>query len=57
MYFELFSGIQYFEPSPHCDPTPIGRLSELLGEQRVENLLSQTIQTTFKEQLVDTSDL
>lgn len=57
VYFQFFSGLEYFEPRPPCDPTQIGRFRQLLGEEGVEELLSQTIQTAFKEQLVDASDL
>jgi IS5 family transposase len=57
VYFQFFSGLEYFEPRPPCDPTQIGRFRKLLGEEGVEELLSQTIQTAFKEQLVDASDL
>ena len=48
--FSFFSGLEYFEPRPPCDPTQIGRFRQLLGEEGVEELLSQTIQTAFKAQ-------
>ncbi len=53
----FFSGLDYFEPKPSCDPTQPETFRHLLGEESVEDFLSQTIKTAFKEPLVDASDL
>lgn len=37
----------YFRFWPPRDPTPIGRFRQLLGEEGVEEWLSQTIQIAF----------
>lgn len=55
MYFHFFSGLEYFESKPPCDPTQIGRISLLLGEEGVEELLSKTIQTAFNNCLIGVS--
>lgn len=41
--WQYFSGMDYFEYRFPCDATLIGKFSKLLGEDGVEELLSQTI--------------
>ena len=57
MYFQFFSDLEYFEIRPTYDPTQIGRFRKLLGEEGIEEMLGQAIQTASKEVLVDAFDL
>jgi len=41
--WQYFSGMDYFEHRLPCDATLIGKFRKLIGEQGVEELLSQTI--------------
>ena len=41
--WQYFSGMDYFEHRYPCDATLIGKFRKLIGEQGVEELLSQTI--------------
>jgi len=45
VYFQHFSGQDYFEPRLPCDPTQIGRFRKVIGEAGVEELLKATIDT------------
>lgn len=44
VYWQHFSGMEYFEPKLPCDPTQIGRFRRVLGEAGVEQLLKTTIE-------------
>jgi IS5 family transposase len=41
--WQFFSGNEYYEPKPPCDPTQIGRFRRIIGEAGVEELLKATI--------------
>jgi IS5 family transposase len=43
--WQYFSGNEYYEPKPPCDPTQIGRFRRAIGEAGVEELLKATIDT------------
>jgi IS5 family transposase len=43
VYYQFFSGQEYFEPRLPCDPTNLGRFRQALGEAGVEELLATTI--------------
>ena len=42
--WQFFSGLDYYQPGPPCDPTQIGRFRRVLGEAGVEQLLKTTIE-------------
>lgn len=44
VYFQFFSGNEFFEPRLPCDATQIGRFRRVLGEAGVEQLLKTTIE-------------
>ena len=44
VYFQFFSGNEYFEARLPCDATQIGRFRRVLGEAGVEQLLKTTIE-------------
>jgi IS5 family transposase len=44
VYFQFFSGNEYFEARVPCDATQIGRFRRVLGEAGVEQLLKTTIE-------------
>lgn len=56
VYFQFFSGQQYYEPRLPCDPSQIGRFRRVLGEAGVEQLLKTTIETAVRIQAVDKSE-
>jgi IS5 family transposase len=43
VYFQYFSGLEYFEPRFPCDATQIGRFRTAIGEAGVEEILKATI--------------
>ena len=65
VYFQFFSGNQYFEARLPCDATQIGRFRRVLGEAGVEQLLKTTIEAAvgmkvikpveFERVIVDTT--
>jgi len=65
VYFQFFSGMQYFEPRLPCDDSQIGRFRRVLGEAGVEQLLKTTIEAAvgmgavkpaeFERVIVDTT--
>lgn len=65
VYFQFFSGMQYFEPRLPCDDSQMGRFRRVLGEAGVEQLLKTTIETAvglgavkpaeFERVIVDTT--
>jgi IS5 family transposase len=56
VYFQFFSGQQYYEPRLPCDPSQIGRFRRVLGEAGVEQLLKTTIETAVRIQAVNKSE-
>lgn len=55
--WQYFSGREYFENRPPCDPSSLSRFRRLLGEEGVEELLAQTIAVAVKLQLIDAQQL
>lgn len=65
VYFQFFSGNEYFEARLPCDATQIGRFRRVLGEAGVEQLLKTTIEAAvnmraikpaeFERVIVDTT--
>jgi transposase, IS5 family len=63
--WQFFSGLDYYQPGPPCDPTQIGRFRRVLGEAGVEQLLKTTIEaavsmgavkkTEFERVIVDST--
>ena len=45
VYWQHFAGYAYFDPTPPCDPTQIGRFRAALGEAGMEELLKATVET------------
>lgn len=43
--WQYFSGMDYYQPDPPCDPTQIGRFRARIGEAGVEELLKATVDT------------
>ena len=56
VYFQFFSGQEYFEPRPPCDATQIGRFRGAIGEAGVEELLKATIDTAVATKAVRPSE-
>jgi transposase, IS5 family len=50
--WQYFSGMDYFEHRLPCDATLIGKFRKLIGEQGVEELLSQTISVALNLKVV-----
>lgn len=46
--WQYFSGLEYYQPTPPCDPTQIGRFRTRIGEEGVEELLKATIDTAVQ---------
>ena len=56
VYWQFFSGMDYFEPRLPCDATQIGRFRRLLGEAGVEQLLKTTIETAVSMKVIKKID-
>jgi IS5 family transposase len=52
VYFQYFSGNEFFEPRLPCDATQIGRFRRILGEAGVEQLLKTTIEAAVAMKMV-----
>jgi IS5 family transposase len=52
VYFQYFSGNEFFEPRLPCDATQIGRILRVLGEAGVEQLLKSTIEAAVAMKMV-----
>jgi transposase, IS5 family len=52
VYWQFFSGMDYFEPRLPCDATQIGRFRRLLGEAGVEQLLKTTIEAAVAMKVI-----
>ncbi|MCD8536592.1 MAG: IS5 family transposase [Burkholderiaceae bacterium] len=50
--WQYFSGMDYFEHRLPCDATLIGKFRKLIGEQGVEELLSQTISVALNLKVI-----
>ena len=55
--FQYFSGQEYYEHRPPCDPSQIGRFRRVLGEAGVEQLLKSTIETAVSLQTIKKAEL
>ncbi|URI11646.1 IS5 family transposase [Aquincola tertiaricarbonis] len=55
--WQFFSGMDYYEPRPPCDPTQIGRFRRLLGEEGIEQLLKATIDCAVDIKAVKPAEL
>jgi IS5 family transposase len=51
--WQYFSGMDYYEHRPPCDPTALVKFRKLLGEAGVEELLAQTINAAVNLKLID----
>jgi IS5 family transposase len=56
VYFQYFSGQEYFEPRLPCDATQIGRFRSAIGEAGVEEILKFTIDTAVATEAVKPQD-
>jgi IS5 family transposase len=45
VYFQYFSGEEYFEARKPCDPTQIGRFRTAIGEAGLAEILARTVNT------------
>ncbi len=52
VYFQYFSGMEYFEPRLPCDATQIGRFRTAIGEAGVEEILKATIDTAVSSKAI-----
>ena len=50
--WQYFSGMDYFEHRLPCDATLIGKFRKLIGEQGVEELLSQTVSVALSMKVI-----
>jgi len=57
LYWQFFSGLEYFEPRLPCDATQIGRFRRAIGEQGLELLLQCTIETAVEIKAVKPAEL
>lgn len=57
VYFQYFSGQEYFEARLPCDPSQIGRFRRVLGEAGVEQLLKSTIETAVRVHAIKKAEL
>ncbi len=48
VFWQYFSGQEYYEPRLPCDATQIGRFRRAIGEEGLEQLLKATIETAVK---------
>ena len=56
VYFQFFSGQEYFDPRPPCDATQISRFRGAIGEAGVEELLKATIDTAVATKAMGPSE-
>jgi IS5 family transposase len=57
VYWQFFSGMEYYEPRLPCDATQIGRFRRVLGEAGVEQLLKSTIEAAVAMKAVKKAEL
>lgn len=57
VYFQYFSGMDYFEPRLPCDATQIGRFRRIIGETGVSELLARTINTAVAIKAIKPAEL
>jgi hypothetical protein len=56
VYFQYFSGMEYFEPRFPCDATQIGSFRTAIGEAGVEEILKATIDTAVSSKAIKPAD-
>ncbi len=56
VYWQHFAGYEYFDPTPPCDATQIGRFRAALGEDGMEELLKATVETAVEAGAVRKSE-
>lgn len=56
VYFQYFSGLEYFEPRVPCDATQIGRFRTAIGEAGVEEILKATIDTAVSNKAIKSDE-
>ena len=57
LYWQFFSGMEYFEPRLPCDATQIGRFRRAIGEEGLEQLLKATIETAVEIKAIRSAEL
>ena len=57
LYWQFFSGLEYFEPRLPCDATQIGRFRRAIGEEGLELLLQSTIETAVQIKAIKPAEL
>jgi IS5 family transposase len=57
VYFQFFSGQEYFQAQPPCDKAQLSRFRRALGEAGVEELLKTTIEASVSMGAVKKADL
>ncbi|MCH1880217.1 transposase [Alcaligenes ammonioxydans] len=55
--WQFFSGQSYYEDRQPCDATTLVKFRKLLGEEGVEELLAQTINTAVELKLIKPQEL
>ncbi|AOG22113.1 IS5 family transposase [Acidovorax sp. RAC01] len=55
--WQFFSGCAYYEDRPPCDASTLVKFRQLLGEEGVEELLAQTINTAVDLKLIKPQEL
>jgi IS5 family transposase len=57
LYWQFFSGLEYFEPRLPCDATQIGRFRRAIGEEGLELLIKSTIETAVEIKAIKPTEL
>ncbi len=57
VYFQYFSGQEYFEARKPCDPTQIGRFRKAIGEAGLAEILARTVNTAVVLKAITSKEL
>ena len=57
VYYQFFSGREYYEPKAPCDFTLVSKFRNLIGEEGVEELLAKTITVAVETGLIKPEEL
>src|SRR6478736_6938169 len=57
LYWQFFSGLEYFEPRLPCAATQIGRFRRAIGEEGLELLIKSTIETAVEIKAIKPTEL
>lgn len=57
VYFQYFSGLDYFEAKKPCDPTQIGRFRTAIGEAGLAEILARTVNTAVAIKAITPTEL